>query len=184
MSRMGIKPITIPENTEIKIDKNEFFCKSKEGEIKFKIHPKITVSKVDNDIIIKRNGNDILAKSLHGVTRKIIINALAGVNKKFEKKLDIIGIGYRVSLQGKKLILSLGYSHPIEYNPPEGIEFQIIKNSIIVKGIDKQKVGQVAAEIRALRKPEPYKGKGIKYSDEIIKIKAGKTAKSDSGASK
>lgn len=182
MSRMGSKPILIPENTEVKIEKNEFFCKGKEGEFKFKLHPKINAEIKDKNIFISRKGNDKLAKSIHGVTRKILINGLTGVNEKFEKKLDVVGIGYKISLQGKKLVLSLGYSHPINFEAPKGIEFQVIKNSIIVKGVDKQQVGQIASEIRALRKPEPYKGKGIKYSDELIKIKAGKTAKSEGGA--
>ncbi len=181
MSRMGQKPIAIPEGTNVELKgSHHFICKAKFGQIEFKANRKISIEKKDDTIVLTRRSDDKLSKSLHGVTRKMIINAMSGVNKPFEKKLEINGVGYRVKLSGNELELSLGFSHPIKYKAPEGIKFEVKKNTIIVSGIDKQLVGQTAAEIRSMRKPEPYKGKGIKYSDEIIVKKAGKAAKAAS----
>lgn len=178
MSRMGNKPIEILEGVTVDINRQEITCKGKAGQMIVNVHPKIKINKNDNQIILERAGNDKLSKAIHGVSRKLLINAIAGVTQPFEKRLDINGIGYRVSGTNKELQLTLGYSHPVKVQAPENIEFKIVKNSIIVSGIDKQLVGQIAAQIRSLRMPEPYKGKGIKYHDEIIKRKAGKAAKS------
>lgn len=178
MSRMGQKPIIIPENTELEIkDSNILVCKGKQGQIQFQIHPTIKIEKNNNQLILRRKSNDQSSKSIHGVSRKIVLNALSGVNNLFEKKLEVNGVGYRVKLDGNELELMLGYSHPVKIIAPEGIDFKVKKNLITVMGIDKQLVGQVAAQIRNMRKPEPYKGKGIKYSDEIITKKAGKALK-------
>jgi large subunit ribosomal protein L6 len=183
MSRMGAKPIIIPENTEVMIDGNTLKCKGKSGENTIKISPRIKIEKKDNTVLLTRSSNDKISKSLHGSARKLILNALAGVNEPYQKTLEVIGIGYRIKVSGKDLELSLGFSHPVKVAAPQGIEFKVVKNSIIVTGIDKQLVGQTAANIRALKKPEPYKGKGIKYKEEIVKRKAGKTAKA-AGAEK
>ena len=177
MSRMGKKPITVPEKVTIDISNNDLICKGPKGENKVTIHRKIKVEQSEKEIIVKRHSNDKISKSLHGVTRKNIINAIEGVLNGFEKKLDINGVGYRAKLTGKNLEMSLGFSHPIKITPPENIEFKVIKNSIIVSGNNKQLVGEIAANIRKVRPPEPYKGKGIKYHDEVIIKKAGKAAK-------
>lgn len=177
MSRMGQKPIEIPQNTQLEINNNDVMVKGKFGELKIKLHYKIKIYKSQNEISVKRLSNDKLSKSLHGVFRKLVLNAINGVNKPFEKKLEVIGIGYRIKQTAKNLELSLGYSHPINIEAPDGIEFKTQKNTIIISGVDKQLVGQVAAKIRNFRPPEPYKGKGIKYADEIIVKKAGKAAK-------
>jgi len=184
MSRMGAKPITILDDVTVEIKGQEVICKAKNGQMTVTVHPKLKVEKKDNTIIVNRTGNDKLSKSLHGVTRKLIINAIEGVKNQFEKKLVINGIGYRASMKGKDLVFALGYSHPIEFSAPDGINFKLVKNTIIVSGIDKQLVGQTAAQIRSLRLPEPYKGKGIKYADEIIQRKAGKAAKAAGGEGK
>lgn len=184
MSRMGNKPVKILDGVTVEINRQEVTCKGKAGEMVVVLHPKIKITKDEQNITLARSGNDKLAKAIHGVSRKLIINAIAGVDKPFEKRLDINGIGYRVSGTNKELLLTLGYSHPVKMKAPEGIDFKIVKNSIIISGVDKQLVGQIAAQIRSLRMPEPYKGKGIKYHDEIIKRKAGKAAKSAGGEGK
>lgn len=178
MSRMGEKPIIIPQGTEVETkNSTTIVFKAKGKQMIVNIHPKMKLEKKDDHIIIKRKSNDKFSKSLHGVTRKIILNAITGVNTPFEKKLEINGVGYRVKLTGNELEMALGYSHPIKIKAPEGINFDVKKNVITISGIDKQQVGQTAAIIRSARKPEPYKGKGIKYIDEIIVKKAGKAAK-------
>lgn len=177
MSRLGPKPITIPENTQIEIKDHAVLCKGKLGELTIDISPRLKVTKTDNTLVVERSNDEKLSKSIHGVTRKLIMNAIEGVNNGYEKKLEIIGIGYRVKMNGKNLELSLGFSHPVIFDAPAGIEFKVVKNMIIISGINKQLVGQIAADIRSLKKPEPYKGKGIKYQDEIIRRKTGKAAK-------
>ena len=177
MSRLGNKPINIPENTQVDIKDQSVICIGKLGKLSINISPRLKVIKNENTIILERSNDEKLSKSIHGVTRKLIMNALAGINSAYEKKLELIGIGYRVKMNGKNLELTLGFSHPVLFEAPEGIEFKVVKNTIIVSGIDKQSVGQIAADIRSLKKPEPYKGKGIKYSDEIVRRKTGKTAK-------
>jgi large subunit ribosomal protein L6 len=176
MSRIGIQPIIIPEGVEVKIDKDLIFIKGKKGELTQKLIPEIEAAIKDKTIILKEPIKTKTSSALWGTFRALIANMVEGVSKGFEKKLIIEGVGYRATLNGNKLVLSLGYSHPIEIQAPKGIEFKIEKNTIVISGVDKQIVGQVAANIRIQRKPEPYKGKGIRYDNEIIRRKSGKKA--------
>lgn len=179
MSRIGKLPITIPEGTTVTQEKRLITIKGPKGELTFKHHKRIKITIENQTITVERSSDDKFDRSLHGLTRTLIANMIEGVTKGFEKKLEINGVGYRAEIQGKSLNLQLGYSHPIKYETPEGIQLTIDKdkkNIIIISGTDKQQVGQTAAKIRSFRKPEPYKGKGIKYIDEIIIRKAGKTA--------
>ncbi|MFC1653574.1 50S ribosomal protein L6 [Patescibacteria group bacterium] len=177
MSLIGLKPITIKEQVEISIEGDTVSAKGPKGELKSTLPLKnIKVEIKDKEIFVTRKSETRQIRANHGLVRSLIQNIVIGVSEGFEKKLELVGTGYRVAKQGDKLTLSLGYSHPIEYLAPEGIKLDIEGNNVIfIRGIDKQKVGQVAAEIRAKRPPEPYKGKGIKYSDEVIRRKAGKT---------
>ncbi|NLW22807.1 MAG: 50S ribosomal protein L6 [Tissierellia bacterium] len=177
MSRIGLKPIDIPSGVEIKIDDKNFVeIKGPKGAIGQQLSPEMEIKIEENQILVNRPSENKRHKSLHGLTRTLIANMIEGVTKGYEKKLEIHGTGYRAQKQGKKLILNLGFSHPIELEDPEGIEVEVpAANQIIVKGIDKQKVGNYAAVIRDFRKPEPYKGKGIRYADEVIRRKVGKT---------
>lgn len=177
MSKIGRKPIEIPNGVECEITDKVIKTKGPKGELSLEFDSKIKVKKTDNQIVVERANNSKPARALHGLTRQLIENNIIGVSKGFEKKLEVKGVGYRVSLAGNKLNLSLGYSHPVEFVAPETITFAVEKNVIIVKGINKQLVGQITAQIRKLRPPEPYKGKGIRYIDEVIKKKAGKSAK-------
>jgi large subunit ribosomal protein L6 len=178
MSRIGKKPIDIPAGVDIKIDNNYITVKGQKGELSQKLHSKILIEKEGNQLIVKRVDDSKLARSLHGLYRTLVSNMTEGVEKGFEKKLEIVGVGYRASMKGKDLDLSLGFSHPVVITPPEGVEFAVEgQQKVIVKGIDKQLVGQVAANIRKLRKTEPYKGKGIKYEGEKVIRKAGKSGK-------
>lgn len=177
MSRIGKKPIEIPQGVNVEIDNNKITVKGPKGELNIEIHHKSSAKKQGEQILIERKSNDKLSRSLHGLTRSLIFNMIEGVTKGFERKLEIKGVGYRAQVQGDKLILAIGYSHPVEIVAPEGIQFQVQKNIITISGIDKQLIGQVAANIRSVRKPEPYKGKGIKYLEEIVRRKPGKAAK-------
>ena len=179
MSRIGIKPIEIKEGIEITIDdKNVVTVKGPKGTLSEAIPKEIKIEKEENTLVVKRPTNNKKHKSLHGLSRSLINNMVVGVTEGYEKKLELNGVGYRATMQGKKLVLNLGFSHPIEMEQPEGIELDVpSQTAIIVKGANKQQVGNFAAKIRELRKPEPYKGKGIKYSDEYIRRKEGKTAK-------
>ncbi len=174
MSRVGKKPIQIPQDVKVNINDDTIYVESKKGKLSYKFLPQVEVKQEGNEIIITRKGEDRFSRSIHGTTRSLIANMIEGLSKGFEKKLEIVGTGYRAQIQGNKLILNLGYSHPIEYVPPKDISITVERSIITVSGYDKQKVGQVAAEIRAFRKPEPYKGKGIKYVDEVIRRKVGK----------
>lgn len=179
MSRIGLKPIVIPNGVEVKIsDKNLVEVKGPKGTLKEQFDPNMDI-KIDGNVITVNRPNDLKKyKSLHGLTRTLIANMIEGVTNGYSKKLEIVGTGYRAQKQGKKLVLNLGYSHPIEMEDPEGIEVEVPQQTqIIVKGIDKQLVGNYAAKIRDLRKPEPYKGKGIRYADEVVRRKVGKTGK-------
>ena len=179
MSRIGLKPINIPSGIEIKIsDKNLVEVKGPKGILTEQINPDMEI-KIDNGVLTVSRPSDLKRhKSLHGLSRTLIANMITGVTEGFEKSLDIVGTGYRAAKQGNKLVLTLGYSHPIELIDPDGITIEVpAPNKIIVKGIDKQKVGNYAAKIRELRSPEPYKGKGIKYSNEVVRRKVGKTGK-------
>lgn len=183
MSRIGKKPIKISDAVITTINQNVIICKGPKGELKHQIHPMVKVEKNQNNLFVTVKNKTKDSKSLHGLTRQLISNMLIGVTERYTKELEIIGVGYRAALKGKNLELVLGYSHPITYITPDGIEIKLIKNKILINGIDKQQVGQVAAQIRAYKKPEPYKGKGIRYVNEQVKRKAGKTAKSSGSAS-
>ncbi len=174
MSRVGKKPIQIPQDIKVKIDGDTIQVESKKGKLSYKFLPQVEVKQEGNEIIVIRKSEDRFSRAIHGTTRSLIANMIEGLSKGFEKKLEIVGTGYRAQMQGNKLVLNLGYSHPIEYVPPKDISISVERNIITVSGYDKQKVGQVAAEIRAFRKPEPYKGKGIKYVDEVVRRKVGK----------
>ena len=177
MSRIGKLPIAIPAGVTITVDPDFITVKGSKGELKQFTMPEIDV-KVDGDqVIVTRKDESKPAKSHHGLMRTLINNMVVGVTQGFEKKLEVNGVGFRVSGGGQNLEMALGYSHPVKYTAPEGINITVEKMHITVSGINKQQVGQVAAEIRALRKPEPYKGKGIKYADEVILRKAGKAGK-------
>lgn len=180
MSRIGKLPISIPSGVTVeKRDGNVVFVKGPKGELSFQIHENMKVEVKDNEVIVARPGEDKFNRSLHGLSRTLIANMIDGVTKGFEKKLEIQGVGYRANIQGKKAVLNLGFSHPIEFDPPEGITIAVDqekKNILIISGIDKELVGQVAAKIRSYRKPEPYKGKGIRYENEYVQRKAGKAA--------
>ena len=177
MSRIGKLPIPIPQGVDVGINKNEIKIKGPKGELVREIHPNIKVEIIDGTVVTSRPNDSRINKSLHGLTRSLINNMVIGVTKSYKKILQIQGVGYRSMLNGGNLTLHLGYSKPVEYPAPKGIEFEVAKNNdITVKGINKEKVGQVAAEIRSLRPPEPYKGKGIRYANETVIRKAGKTA--------
>lgn len=176
MSKIGKKPIPIPKDVTVEIKDNEIIVKGKKGELKRKIPDVLNVKIVDSNIVVERKNELKETKALHGTYRALINNMIVGVTEGFQKSLILHGVGYKAQLQGKKLIINLGYSHPIEMEPPPGIEFAVEKDiRILVKGYDKELVGQVAANIRKLRDPDPYKGKGVRYEDEIIRKKAGKT---------
>ncbi len=179
MSRIGLKPIAIPEKVEVKIDGPVVKVKGPKGELIQEFSPRMTISIVDKEISISRPSDAKGDKSLHGLTRSLLANMIQGVTKGFEKKLEMVGVGYRANMKGKSLEIEAGYSHPVVVDPTPGIEFEIEgkgkDQKIVVRGIDKQRVGQTAAEIRGIRPPEPYKGKGIKYVDEVIRRKVGKT---------
>lgn len=181
MSRIGNQPIIIPDGVEVKIDKDLILVKGKKGELTQKLIPEIVVEIKDKTIVLKEPSKTKGSSALWGTFRALIANMVEGVSRGFEKRLIIEGIGYRAVLNGNKLVLSLGYSHPIEIQAPKGIEFKVEKNTILISGQDKQVVGQVAADIRVHRKPEPYKGKGIRYEGEVVRRKAGKKATSTTG---
>ncbi len=175
MSRIGRLPITVPAGVTVEITGNNIKVTGSKGELSYDFSDKIAVALNDGVITLSKKVEDVQAAELFGLTRTLIDNMVVGVSTGFKKELEINGIGYRASVSGSKLVLNLGYSHPIEYPAPAGISLAVEKNIIIVSGINKQLVGQVAAEIRGFRKPEPYKGKGIKYVTEHIRRKAGKT---------
>ncbi|WP_353094208.1 50S ribosomal protein L6 [Tissierella praeacuta] len=179
MSRIGLKPITIPNGVEIKINDNNLVeVKGPKGQLAEQINPDMEVKIEDGVLTIARPTENKKHKSLHGLSRTLISNMIIGVTEGYSKDLEIEGTGYRAAKQGKKLVLTLGYSHPVELEDPAGIEVEVpAANKIVVKGIDKQLVGNYAANIRAYRKPEPYKGKGIRYVGEVIRRKVGKTGK-------
>lgn len=175
MSRIGKLPITLPSGVTATLESGVITVTGSKGELTQVINPKMKVTIADNIVTVEQKTSDIEAAQFHGLTRTLIANMVKGVSEGFKKELEINGIGYRASVSGSKLVLSLGYSHPIEYSIPTGISVAVEKNIVIVSGADKQQVGQVSAEIRAFRKPEPYKGKGVKYVTEHIRRKAGKT---------
>ena len=177
MSRIGRLPVAIPAGVTVDIqENNHVVVKGPKGTLERTLPAEMSIKVEDGHVVVTRPSDLKKMKALHGLTRTLIHNMVVGVTEGFEKKLEVNGVGYRAAKSGKKLTLNLGYSHPVEMIDPEGIEAVVEgQNVIIVKGIDKEKVGQYAAEIRELRKPEPYKGKGIKYADEVIRRKVGKT---------
>jgi len=185
MSRIGKKPITIPKGVEVGVRDNMITVKGPKGSLDLVFNSKILVEKKKGEILVsplKPDQKQKETKALWGLTRNLINNNVIGVNKGFKKELEIQGVGYRANVQGQKVILELGFSHSIEYEIPEGIEVKVERNIISVSGIDKQKVGQVAADIRSFRKPEPYKGKGIRYLGEQVRRKVGKKAVAEEGS--
>ena len=178
MSRIGRMPIAIPAGVTVEIaENNKVTVKGPKGTLERVLPSEMTISKDGETVVVTRPNDLKKMKSLHGLTRTLINNMVVGVSTGYEKKLEVNGVGYKAAKAGKKLTLSLGYSHPVEMEDPEGLESTVEGNIITVKGIDKEKVGQYAAEIRSKRAPEPYKGKGIKYADEVIRRKVGKTGK-------
>jgi large subunit ribosomal protein L6 len=179
MSRVGKKPIEIPTGVEAKIETGKVTVKGPLGEISQDVNPKLTVKKEKNALMVERPSDQKIYRELHGLTRNLIANMVIGVSKGYEKTLEITGVGFKAATQGTNLLLNLGFSHPIVYPLPKGIKATVDPKQTLItlKGIDKQLVGQIAANLRSLKKPEPYKGKGIKYGGEIIQRKEGKAGK-------
>ena len=175
MSRIGLKPIEIPAGVDVKVDGTTVTVKGPKGELTRNVHPNMAVAVEGNEVIVKRPNDEKANKSLHGLTRTLIHNMVLGVTEGFKKNLEVNGVGYRAAKQGNKLALTLGFSHPVEMEAPAGITIEVpAPNKIVVSGADKEVVGAVAADIRKWRKPEPYKGKGIRYEGEVVRRKAGK----------
>lgn len=178
MSRIGKLAITVPNGVKVALDKGLVKVNGPQGSLELPVRPEIKVEVKDSTVSVQRTDEGRLARSLHGLTRTLIANMVKGVSEGFQKKLEIIGVGYKADVQGSTINFALGYSHPVKYELPKGVKATVDKQTLItLAGPDKQVIGQVAADIRALRKPEPYKGKGIKYSDEVIRRKAGKAGK-------
>ncbi len=180
MSRIGKMPVAIPSGVDVKVDGNVVTVKGSKGELTREFSEILTIKVEGEEVIVTRPDDSRQAKSLHGLTRTLIHNMIEGVSEGYAKKLELVGVGYRAALKGKDLEIQLGYSHPVNVEAPENITFEVpSQTEIIVKGISKEQVGQVAADIRAWRKPEPYKGKGIRYEGEYVRRKLGKAAKSE-----
>jgi large subunit ribosomal protein L6 len=178
MSRIGRLPITVPAGVDVSVDGATVSVKGPKGTLSREIAPQLTIVREDGTLRVERPDDGKQSRELHGLTRTLIANMVTGVTTGYRKGLEITGVGYRAQLVGKKLQLSLGYSHPIEIDPPEGVAFEVENPTrLAVTGIDKELVGHVAARVRAMRKPEPYKGKGVRYSGEVIRRKAGKAGK-------
>ncbi|WP_027718581.1 50S ribosomal protein L6 [Desulfovirgula thermocuniculi] len=179
MSRIGKKPVELPQGVQVQIEGNTVRVKGPKGELAREFHQDMRI-RLDEQgrLVVERPSDDRFHKSLHGLTRTLLANMVEGVTKGFSKTLELVGVGYRAAKQGNKLVLTVGYSHPVEIEPPPGLEIEVpAPNKIVVKGLDKEKVGALAAYIRAVREPEPYKGKGIRYEGEVIRRKAGKAGK-------
>ena len=181
MSRIGRKPIAVPAGVDVKIDGTTVTVKGPKGTLTKSFHKDMIIKQEGNELIVERPSEDKLHKSLHGLTRTLVSNMVEGVTTGFSKSLDIEGIGYRAQMQGKELVMNIGFSHPVTMTAPEGIEIEVLSPTspakLRISGPDKQKVGQFAANVREKRPPEPYKGKGIKYADEVIRRKEGKAGK-------
>jgi large subunit ribosomal protein L6 len=178
MSRIGKQPIPIPSGVDVSLDASRVTVKGPKGTLHQDVNADMKVSIDDGEIKVERPSEEREHRALHGLTRTLIANMVEGVTNGYEKRLEIVGVGYRAALQGTTLEVQVGFSHPVHFVPPEGIEFEVpAPNRITIRGIDKQLVGEVAADIRKIRKPEPYKGKGIRYADEYVRRKAGKSAK-------
>jgi large subunit ribosomal protein L6 len=178
MSRVGRTPVPVPSGVEISVQGRELTVKGPKGTLERRLPGDISVRQEGVEIIVERPDDERENRALHGLVRSLVNNMVQGVSQEFTKELEIIGVGYRANLQGASLDLALGFSHPVKVDAPQGIAFEVpAPNRIVVRGIDKEQVGQVAADIRAIRKPEPYKGKGVRYVGEYVPRKAGKTAK-------
>jgi large subunit ribosomal protein L6 len=175
VSRIGKMPISLPKGVEISVDENLVTVKGPKGSLTQRIPEGISLVQEEEQLLVQRPSDNKNDRAFHGLSRALVANMVEGVTNGFERRLELVGVGYRAQMQGKKLVISIGFSHPVEMDPPDGIEFEVpAPTRITVKGIDKQLVGNTAANIRAIRKPEPYKGKGIKYENEVIRRKAGK----------
>jgi len=179
VSRIGLQPISIPDGVEVKIDGTRVRVKGPKGELEQGFRSEIAIKEDDGSLLLSRESDEPQVRALHGLTRALLNNMVVGTSEGFEKNLEVHGVGYRAELQGSKLILSVGFSHKVEVPPPVGIQFEVDTRAGTIKvlGIDKQLVGQVAADIRMVRKPEPYKGKGIRYQGEYVRRKAGKAGR-------
>lgn len=178
MSRVGKKIIDIPSDVTVTFDGNHVTVKGPKGELSYTFNQNITLVQNEGEVVFTRPDDSKENKTIHGTTRAVFNNMVVGVTEGFQRELELIGVGYRAQLQGKNLVLNVGYSHPVEFTPEEGLEIEVPSNTkVIVKGYDKQKVGELAANIRGVRPPEPYKGKGIRYVDEFVRRKEGKTGK-------
>jgi large subunit ribosomal protein L6 len=176
MSRIGRKPVAIPKGVQVSITKDTIVTKGPKGSLTLVRHADIDIKQVENELVFDRKGNLGKERAAHGLMRALVSNMLTGVTQGFERKLEINGVGYKAEVKGQNITLSLGYSHPIDFKLPEGIAAKVEKNLLILTGIDRQALGAATAKIRSFRPPEPYKGKGIKYIEETILRKAGKTA--------
>jgi large subunit ribosomal protein L6 len=172
-------PVEIPAGVEVKINGSQVKIKGPKGEAEFEFSPDMKITQQENEIVVTRPSDARQMRSLHGTTRALIQNMVTGVTDGFQRELQLVGVGYRANMQGNNLVLNVGYSHPVEIEPPPGISFEVGERNqqVFITGIDKQAVGQIAADIRKVRPPEPYKGKGIRYKDEYIRRKAGKAGK-------
>lgn len=178
MSRIGKAPIEIPSKVDVAIEGNTVTVKGPLGQMTRTFRPEVEITREGNTLFVQRKSEDRVSRSLHGLSRTLLSNMVNGVSQGFSKNLEMVGVGYRAQVQGKNLVMQLGFSHPIEIVPPEGVEISVEANTkITVKGYDKQVVGDVAANIRSFRKPEPYKGKGVRYAGEKVRRKAGKSGK-------
>lgn len=178
MSRIGNKPIPVPDNVKVSITPEFVRCEANGKTLTVVVPDGISLKQVDRNIIVSRRDDSRTQKSLHGLVRSLVNNAIIGVDQGYEKKLEIYGVGYKAQVEGNTLVMALGFSHPVNMEIPEGLTVSVTKNTVSIAGSDKQSVGEFAATVRSKKKPEPYKGKGIKYAGEIIRRKVGKTAKS------
>jgi large subunit ribosomal protein L6 len=181
MSRIGNAPVRMPAKVDLEIKGTEAVVKGPLGQISLKIPPGIRIEKNGDMVHVKRSDDSKEQRALHGLTRALLNNHVRGVTTGWVKSLELVGVGYRVAMKGRQLVLSLGYSHDVNYNLPPDIEAKVEQTKIELKGIDRQRLGQIAAEIRSFRPPEPYKGKGIRYAEEVVRRKAGKTGKAGKG---
>ncbi len=177
MSRIGKTPIPMPKTVTFTQDKNEIRIKGPKGELSLIVPPRVSVTQAEGELRVERHGDDKQARAFHGLVQRMVSNMVTGVTEGFKKELEIQGVGYRAAMEGNRLNLSVGKSHPVYFDAPNGITFEVPKpTSIVISGFDKQAVGQIAAQVRAARPPEPYKGKGIRYIDEVVRRKVGKSA--------
>jgi len=176
MSRIGKRPITVPAKVQVAIDGTKVVVKGPKGELSRDLPTNVTVSQAGETLLVTRRDDTRTSRQMHGLSRTLVANMVEGVSQGFQRRLEIQGVGYRAQLQGRNLVLNIGYSHQVQIEPPEGVQFAVENNTnVIVSGYDKEVVGNTAAKIRAVRPPEPYKGKGIRYAGEVVRRKAGKT---------